>query len=295
MSARGRAPISSWFCLIEYMQQNREHSGLPTVSSRDPVHSTYAIRSGTLPSPGRRIVLNGRVGASSRSICIPVMTFRYLPKPYSGLRSAGNSLKPVDTTTAPTRASSCWSRAWRSMQPSTGQAATHSLHSEHTAQSMHRPAAAWASASVNGASTSRKSAGAASSAVPSGVGERNAYAFWRARTWFLSTTGRRSSKPSSVPPVSQRSIMCAARRPSPTARVMSVAPLTASPAANTYGSDVRRVTASAARMPLLVAASWPANPPGSGVMPMAAMTTSHGSTVSDPGMGSGRRRPEASG
>ena len=26
----------SWFCLIEYMQQNREHSGLPTVSSREP-------------------------------------------------------------------------------------------------------------------------------------------------------------------------------------------------------------------------------------------------------------------
>ncbi len=30
----------SWFCLIEYMQQNREQSGLPTVSSREPVHIT---------------------------------------------------------------------------------------------------------------------------------------------------------------------------------------------------------------------------------------------------------------
>jgi hypothetical protein len=75
MSARGSAPIRSWFCLIEYMQQNREHSGLPTCSSREPVHRMYAIRSGTLPSPGRRMVLNGRVGASSRSMCIPVMTF----------------------------------------------------------------------------------------------------------------------------------------------------------------------------------------------------------------------------
>ena len=69
----------SWFCLIEYMQQNFEQSGLPTVSSREPVHITYAIRSGTLPSLGRSTVLYGRVGASSRSICTPVMTFLKLP------------------------------------------------------------------------------------------------------------------------------------------------------------------------------------------------------------------------
>ena len=30
----------SWFCLMEYMQQNREQSGLPTCSSREPVHMT---------------------------------------------------------------------------------------------------------------------------------------------------------------------------------------------------------------------------------------------------------------
>ncbi len=30
----------SWFCLIEYMQQKREQSGLPTCSSREPVHMT---------------------------------------------------------------------------------------------------------------------------------------------------------------------------------------------------------------------------------------------------------------
>ena len=85
--------------------------------------------------------MNGRVGASRRSICIPVITFLYLPKPYWGLRSAGNSLKPVDTTTAPTSTSRTWSRACRSMQSSTGQASTHSPHSEQTPQSRQRPAA----------------------------------------------------------------------------------------------------------------------------------------------------------
>ena len=85
------------------------------------------------------------------------MTFLYLPKPYCGLRSAAKSLKPVETTTAPTSTSSSVSRAWRSMQPSTGQAFTHSSHSEQTAQSMQRPAPARASASVSGASTSAKS------------------------------------------------------------------------------------------------------------------------------------------
>ncbi len=38
MSASGSAPMSSVFCLIEYMQQKREQSGLSTVSSREPVH-----------------------------------------------------------------------------------------------------------------------------------------------------------------------------------------------------------------------------------------------------------------
>ncbi len=55
--------------------------------------------------------------------------------------------------------------------------------------------------------------------------------------------GRRS--PSRAPPVSQRSIMWAARRPSPTARVMSVGPFTTSPAAKTYGTAVWQDVASA--------------------------------------------------
>ena len=64
----------SWFCLIEYMQHSFEQSGLSTVLSREPVHDTYAMRSGTFPSLGRRTVLNGRVGARRRSICMPVIT-----------------------------------------------------------------------------------------------------------------------------------------------------------------------------------------------------------------------------
>ena len=79
----------NWLCLTEYMQQMREHIGLPRVSSRDPVQRMKAMLSGTLPSPGRTTPLYGRVGASSRSICMPVMTFLYVPKPYCGLRSAG--------------------------------------------------------------------------------------------------------------------------------------------------------------------------------------------------------------
>ena len=69
----------SWLCLMEYMQQMREQSGLPTCASREPVHMMKAMRSGTLPSPGRTTALNGRVGASRRSICMPVMTLAYLP------------------------------------------------------------------------------------------------------------------------------------------------------------------------------------------------------------------------
>ena len=71
---------------------------------------------------------------------MPVMTFLNVPKPYCGLRSAANSLKPVATTTAPTSTSMTWSRARRSMQSSTGQASTHSPHSEQTPQSRHSPA-----------------------------------------------------------------------------------------------------------------------------------------------------------
>ena len=69
---------------------------------------------------------------------MPVMTFLKTPYPYSGLRSAGKRLKPVARTTASTSTSSSSSRACRSMQPGTGQAFTHSSHSEQTAQSMQR-------------------------------------------------------------------------------------------------------------------------------------------------------------
>ena len=74
-------------------------------------------------------------------------------------------------------------------------------------------------------------------------------------TCCLSTTGRRSSKPVIAPPVSQRSIMCAARRPSPTARVMSVGPVTTSPAAKMCGTPVWSVSRSAIRVPLPLAAT----------------------------------------
>ena len=160
-----------------------------------------------------------------------VITFLNFPKPYSGFRSAGKRSKPVARTTAPTSTSSSWSRAWRSMQPGTGHAFTHSSHSEQTAQSMQRAAPVCASTSDIGGSISAKSRGAGSVASGAAWAGRRVHIFWRASTCSLSTTGRRSSKPERAPPVSQRSIMCAARRPSPTARVMSVGPVTTSPAA----------------------------------------------------------------
>ena len=66
----------------------------------------------------------------------------------------------------------------------------------------------------------------------------------------MSTTGRRSSNPAISPPCSQRSIMNAARRPSPTARVMSVGPVTTSPAAKMWGTSVWSVSRSATSVPL---------------------------------------------
>jgi hypothetical protein len=71
---------------MEYMQQIWEQIGLfegatlqvrklPRLESRDPVHNMYAIFPGAFPSPGRNTLLNGRVGAISRSICIESMTF----------------------------------------------------------------------------------------------------------------------------------------------------------------------------------------------------------------------------
>ncbi len=52
-SASGSAPVMSCACLIEYMQQTREHRRLSTVQSREPVHMTYAMLLGALPSEGR--------------------------------------------------------------------------------------------------------------------------------------------------------------------------------------------------------------------------------------------------
>ncbi len=94
---------------------------------------------------------------------------------------------------------------------------------------------------------------------------------------------------------SQRSIMCAARRPSPTARVMSVGPLTTSPAAKMKGVAVWQVAGSATRRPRGLVASPPAKALVSAVIPIALTMISHGSVNSLPGMGSGLRRPEASG
>ena len=83
-SASGNAPMRSWACLIEYMQQTREQSRLSTVQSREPVQRTKAMFDGAFPSEGRTTALNGRVGDRIRSICIAVITFGYSPKPYSG-------------------------------------------------------------------------------------------------------------------------------------------------------------------------------------------------------------------
>jgi hypothetical protein len=87
---------------------------------------------------------------------MPVMTFGYLPQPYSGLASAANSLYPVETTTAPTVISLTCSR-WSIRIAEAGQALTHSWHSEQTPQSRQLPAPDLASASVSGASISSKS------------------------------------------------------------------------------------------------------------------------------------------
>ena len=57
MSASGSAPIRSWACLIEYMQQTREQSRLSTVQSREPVHRTKAMLDGAIPSEGRTTAL----------------------------------------------------------------------------------------------------------------------------------------------------------------------------------------------------------------------------------------------
>ena len=76
---------------------------------------------------------------------------------------------------------------------------------------------------------------------------------------------------------------------------MSVGPLTASPAAKTNGSAVWRVTVSATSVPPASVASCAPNALVSGRMPIAAMITSQAITNSLPGIGSGRRRPEASG
>ena len=190
---------------------------------------------------------------------MPVMTFLNVPKPYSGLRSAGKSLNPVATTTAPTSTSITWSRARRSMHDSTGQASTHSPHSEQTPQSRHRPAPRRASASVMGSSTSRKSTGAALSTSLGSAGDRQ-----RGRSSggpgpaALSTTGSRRSNPSSGSPPIQRSIMWAARWPWPVARVMSEAPETTSPAAKSHGVALCSVSASTDDPAARSAATWPA-------------------------------------
>src|SRR5664279_4391266 len=177
---------------------------------------------------------------------------------------------------------------------SDGQAVTHSPHSEQTPQSKQSPAEARASASVRGASISAKSraplAGTATPASPWRV-----YSFWRSSTFCLSTSGRRSSmsKPARGSWLSQRSIMCAARRPWPTARVMSDAPVVASPAAKMWGIAVWSVRLSATSVPFALTGRALPKAESSGAMPIATMTVSQGMTNSLPLIGSGRRRPEA--
>ncbi len=72
--------------------------------------------------------------------------------------------------------------------------------------------------------------------------------------------------------------MCAARRPSPTALVMSVAPFTTSPAAKTYGTPVWSVAGSGRIVPSAFVGTWSVNAPVSGVMPIALTITSQGIT-----------------
>ena len=69
--------------------------------------------------------------------------------------------------------------------------------------------------------------------------------------------------------------MWAALRPSPTARVMSVGPWTASPAAKTCGTAVWPVAGSATSRPLPATATRSPNRLVSGRMPIAATITSH--------------------
>ena len=129
-------------------------------------------------------------------------------------------------------------------------------------------------------------------------GSRRVWLFSRASTSALSTTPSRLSragKLASGRSWTQLSIMKAARRPAPTARVMSLAPLVTSPAAKRYGTSVCRVLGSTLiRLPSATPARR-SNGAVSGAIPIAEITASHGISNSLPWTGSGRRRPEASG
>ncbi len=201
----------------------------------------------------------------------------------------------METTTAPTSNSCSWS-CWSSRIANAGQDFTHSWHSEHTPQSRQEPAPLRACASVSGASISVKSRGSLVRVTSPLTGWRWPKAVWRASTVSAEMVSSRSSRavnPSSGWSVSQRSTMCAARRPEPMARVMSVAPAVTSPAANRNGIEVCSVFGSTVIRPRLSARA--AKGFGSGLMPMVEITRSQSRTYSLPGMGSGLRRPDASG
>ena len=76
---------------------------------------------------------------------------------------------------------------------------------------------------------------------------------------------------------------------------MSDAPVTTSPAAKTSGTSVWSVPRSTLIVELPLTLSRPEKATVSGVMPMATITASQSMTNSLLGIGSGLRRPEASG
>ncbi len=180
------------------------------------------MRSGTLPSPGRRIVLNGRVGASRRSICMPVMTFLNVAEAVLRLEVGGEELEAGGHDDRADLDLEHCVRACRGRCASAGQAATHSpaLGADAAVQAAAR--AARGLRLGHAAARPRRSRAAPREHGAFGV-DRIAmrYVFWRARTCGLVDDGEphvEAVEAAELATLSQRSIMCAARRPWPTAR-----------------------------------------------------------------------------
>ena len=169
---------------------------------------------------------------------MPVMTFLKLPEAVLGLEVRGEQLEARRDDDRPDLDVHDLVRARRSMQSSTGQASTHSPHSEQTPQSRHSPAPYarlrlghrqlhLAEVRGGGADDLARRGRAEPGGRPSGGRGRPP----------CRRPGRRRSNPSRVRSWIQRSIMNAARWPAPVARVMSEAPETTSPAANSHGTS----------------------------------------------------------